>query len=235
MRFAKERYRINDSGPHIIGIAGAARGMGATHLTLMLANYLQGACGRRTAVLEWNNHGDFSRFGKLCTGQKKEKDCYRIQGVDYYPLAGADCLIECVDAGYQQVLIDFGTIEEKSYVEFIRCHAVWILMSFSEWQMEAFGELAGWEESRIKENWQFFTVFGSEESRIEWNKRRKPKILRVPLSVDAFTVTRELMEWGETAIRRHSFSGNVSRQGLLKRKRNEPRVRTRRSRTDERV
>ena len=209
--------------------------MGVTHLALLAANYLRGAEGKKTAVLEWNNHGDFGRLGRMCTGQLRDISCYRIQDVDYYPQADGSRLVECLKAGYQEILIDFGSIEEQVYIELTRCGVVWIVMSFSEWQMEAFGELAGWEESRIKENWQFFTVFGSEESRIEWNKRRKPKILRVPLSVDAFTVTRELMEWGETAIRRHSFSGNVSRQGLLKRKRNEPRVRTRRSRTDERV
>lgn len=216
MRFTKNRYE--HKGPKIIGIAGAGRGTGVTHLTLMTANYLQSACGKKTAVLERNGHGDFCRFGKMCTGQKKEKDCYRIQEVDYYPKAGAGSLMECINAGYQWVLIDYGTIEEISYVELMQCGIVWILMSFSEWQMEAFWELVRQKESRITENWQFFTAFGSEESRIEWNKRRRPEILRIPFSVDAFTVTRELMEWEHTVIQKSSFLGNVSRQGLLKRK-----------------
>ncbi len=216
MRFAKSRRGNKETGVRITGIAGAGKGTGVTHASLMLANYLQGVCGRRTAVLEWNDHGDFRRLGKLCTGRAGEQVCYGIQQVDYYPGADAGRLMECRKAEYEQIVIDFGVIKEMTCVELMRCTTVWILMSFSEWQMEAFWELVGSKESSVTESWQFFTVFGSEESRTEWNKRRKPKITRIPLSVDAFTVTRELMEWMETVAGQGSFPGNVSRRGLLK-------------------
>lgn len=224
MRFRKDRFLKKKSGTQVIGIAGAGRGVGVTHTALMLANYLQSVCGVRTAVLEWNGHGDFSRFAQLCTGQKKDRESCRIQKVDYYPQADAGSLMKCVSAGYERVLIDFGAMEEVPDVEWMRCNAVWVLMSFSEWQMEAFWELAKEKESSMKESWQVFTVFGSEESRIEWNRRRKPEVLRIPLSVDAFTVTREVMEWADRMTGGGSFSGNVSRQNLLKRKRKDPRV-----------
>ena len=40
MRFAKGRFGGGETEPWIIGLAGAGRGTGVTHLTLMLANYL---------------------------------------------------------------------------------------------------------------------------------------------------------------------------------------------------
>ena len=86
--------------PRITGIAGAGRGVGVTHLALLAANYMQGVQGKRTAVLEWNDHRDFDRLGKMCTGQLKEADCYRIQQVDYYPRAEGGRLMECLAAGY---------------------------------------------------------------------------------------------------------------------------------------
>ena len=95
--------------PRITGIAGAGRGVGVTHLALLAANYMQGVQGKRTAVLEWNAHRDFDRLGKMCTGQLKEADCYRIQQVDYYPRAEGGRLMECLAAGYQEILIDFGS------------------------------------------------------------------------------------------------------------------------------
>ncbi|MCI9147010.1 MAG: hypothetical protein HFG73_01910 [Hungatella sp.] len=192
--------------------------MGVTHLALLAANYLRGAEGKKTAVLEWNNHGDFGRLGRMCTGQLRDISCYRIQDVDYYPQADGSRLVECLKAGYQEILIDFGSIEEQVYIELTRCGVVWIVMSFSEWQMEAFKEIAESKEEAKSVSWQFLTVFGSEESRREWNKRQNPKILRIPFSADAFTVTRELMEWMETTFMQSSFSGNVSRKNLLKRK-----------------
>lgn len=174
--------------------------MGTTHLALLLANYLQGVWRKKTAVLEWNSHGDFSRLGRVCTGQQGDKECFRIQKVDYYPQAESSRLMKCVEAGYQEVVIDFGAIREEVFVEFMRCGFIWIVVSFSEWQMEAFGEFTGSKVSKGSRDWQFFSAFGSEESRKEWNKRRKPEVLSIPFSADAFTVTRTLMRWMETAL-----------------------------------
>lgn len=216
MRFARGPLGEGETKPWIIGLAGAGRGTGVTHLTLMLANYLCSAQGRKTAVLEWNDHGDFDRLGILCTGEEKGRDRYRILKADYYPRADGGRLRECLGAGYERVLIDFGALNEKTETELTRCRAVWILMSFSEWQMEAFWELLRSRESPVRESWQLFAAFGSEESRTEWNKRRRPRIERVPLSADAFTITREMMDWMETALGRSPFSGNVSRKSLLR-------------------
>lgn len=204
--------------PRITGIAGAGRGVGVTHLALLTANYLQGVLGRKTAVLEWNDHGDFNRLGKMCTGQLRDADCYRIQHVDYYPMAEGGRLMECLAAGYEEILIDFGSVGKQVSIELTRCGAVWFIMSFSEWQMDAFWDIAGSKEYAKKESWQFLAAFGSEESRKQWNKRHKPEVLRIPFSADAFTITRDLMEWMETALMRGPFLDHVSRGNLKKRR-----------------
>lgn len=191
-----------------------------THLALLAANYLQGVLRKKTAVLEWNDHGDFSRFGNMCSGHLRDKHCYCIQNVDYYPRADGSRLKECLESGYQEILIDFGLLDEQVCVELTRCSAVWIIMSFSEWQMDGFEEIVKSGGVTKGTGWLFLTVFGSEESRIEWNKRRQPKILRIPFSADAFTVTNEVIEWSNAVFMQSSFSGNVSRQNLRKRKRN---------------
>ena len=200
--------------PRISGIAGAGRGVGVTHLALLAANYMQGVQGKRTAVLEWNAHRDFDRLGKMCTGQLKEADCYRIQQVDYYPRAEGGRLMECLAAGYQEILIDFGSLEKQVSIELTRCSDVWFIVSFSEWQMDAFRDFAKSKERAGTKSWRFLAAFGSEEARREWNKRQKPEVLRIPFSADAFTITRDLMEWMETTLTHSSFSGDVS-QGSL--------------------
>ena len=216
IRFSKFSNR-KDNKTEVIGIVGVGRGVGTTHLGLLLANYLQGVWGRKTAVLEWNNHGDFSRIRKQCTGQMEVKECFRIQKVDYYSQAESSQLMRCMETGYQEVVIDFGTIREEIFVEFMRCNTVWAVVSFSEWQIDAFWEFAEAKESKRNRSWQFFSAFGSEESRKEWNKRRKPEVLQIPFSADAFTITRPLMGWMEKALEQSSFSGNVSQKNLQKR------------------
>jgi len=181
--------------PQIIGVLGTGHAVGTTHFCILTANYLCSACGKRTAVLEWNGHGDFARFGSACTGEDRERAVYRIQDVDFYPGADGCRLADCMEKEYQRIVIDFGILKEQKNAELLRCHKVFLMVSFSEWQEGAFGKMDTWRESALHNGWQCLTVFGSEESRIQWNKRRRPAILRIPFSVDAFTVTEEEMAW----------------------------------------
>lgn len=160
-----------------------------------MANYLHSGCGRKTAVLEWNGHGDFARFGDVCTAAGKLTECYRIQGVDFYQCSSSRTLSRCLQDGYDKIVIDFGSLQEQTDAELLRCHQVYLLVSFSEWQEGVFGNPELWREYAGSESWQFLASFGSEESRLCWNKRQKPVIGRIPFSADAFTVTKELMEW----------------------------------------
>lgn len=145
--------------------------------------------------MEWNDHDDFVRLKNACTDAEQQEAVYQIQEVDFYPKADALCLTNCLRDRYQNIVIDFGAIEELKSAEILRCHKVFLIISFSEWQKGAFGETITWQEWAIENSWQCLTAFGSEESRIQWNKRRKPAVLRIPFSVDAFTITKEQADW----------------------------------------
>ncbi len=186
--------------PRIIGTAGAGRGTGTTHFTVLAANYLCSGCGRKTAVLEWNRHGDFARFGSACTGLSAVESRYRIQGVDFYPDSAGGILADCLHMDYEEILVDFGELEEKVCEELLRCHRVFLTVSFTEWQTGAFWKPESWEERAAKNGWQCLAAFGSEESRLRWNKRRRPAVRRIPFSVDAFTVTGPMMEFMRTIL-----------------------------------
>jgi len=187
--------RLTKEETQIIGIAGTGRTVGVTHLCILMANYYYSGCGRRTAVLEWNGHGDFARFGDVCTAAGRLVERYRIQGVDFYQRSGSQTLAQCIQDGYEQILIDFGSLQEQTDAELLRCHRVYLVVSFSEWQDGAFGNCEAWRERAKREGWQCLASFGSEESRLQWNKRHKPAVHRIPFSADAFTVTREVMDW----------------------------------------
>lgn len=196
------RYQKNTASARtrVTGVTGAGRATGTTHLCVLAANYLCGACGRKTAVLEWNGHGDFARFGSVCTGLSAAESRYQIQEVDFYPKSTGSILADCLHRGYEEILIDFGNLAEQNAEELLRCHRVLLTVSFSEWQMEAFGDPDGWEERAAENGWLCLAAFGSEESRKRWNRRRKPTVQRIPLSADAFTVTQQVMEFMETIL-----------------------------------
>lgn len=191
--YLQKRVQKVKPGDRIIGIIGQGRGTGVTHFCILLANYLSGVKRKKTAVLEWNSHHDFEKIRSVCQAGKKQR--FRVLEADYYADADGETLLECMKRDYQHIIIDFGEMTEENRVEFFRCDRTWTLVSLSEWQMDACWEFCAETGDVEKERWKIFVTFGSEEARREWKRRRNLSFIRIPLSVDAFTITGELMSW----------------------------------------
>lgn len=176
----------------VIGIIGTGRGVGVTHFTVMTAGYLGGVLRKRCAVLEWNRHGDFQNMKRLCAKEKIQAKGYQILEADYYEKAGIDTLLLCKKSGYQAVIVDYGAVKEGNLEEFLRCDRQFVLGSLSEWQIEAFLEFEG-KGKKAEKSWKTLVSFGSEEARGNAEKRLKIPIYRIPVSVDVFAVTGEII------------------------------------------
>ncbi|WP_186423719.1 hypothetical protein [Lacrimispora celerecrescens] len=176
----------------IIGIIGTGRGVGVTHFTVMTAGYLGGVLRKRCAVLEWNSHGDFRKMKKLCAKEQFQAGGFRILEADYYERAGIDTLLLCKKSGYQAVIVDYGTVREGNLEEFLRCDRQFVLGSLSEWQMETFLEFER-KGKKAEKSWKTLVSFGSEEARKNAEKRLNIPISRIPVSVDVFAVTGEII------------------------------------------
>lgn len=179
---------------------GAGRHTGVTHLAVWTANYLTGVKGQETAVLEWNDHGDFERMRRFGTGEAAKSgspdrpDRFHLLDVDYYPCAGAEQMASCLNADYRYIIIDFGEITGESILECARCDRKVIVGALSEWQAEAFlGEVK--ECGKRDRSWIYAAAFGSGETRRQIEKTFPVSLLRIPASEDAFAVTRADMDF----------------------------------------
>lgn len=180
----------------LIGLIGAGPAVGVTHTAVTMAGYLTGICRRRCAVLEWNDHGTFERLEESCLGKKNSgcRGSFRILDVDYYRNAGTETLVLCKKLRYQEVIVDYGAAAGGNQEEFFRCDRQFLLAGLSEWQTGVFLETAGaWK--RAGTGWETLAVFGSEETRKNMEKELGLSIRRVPVSVDAFTVTETVMDF----------------------------------------
>ncbi|WP_312432127.1 hypothetical protein [Lacrimispora sp.] len=196
-RTVKKVRKLSRSGKkpvnqEIIGIIGTGRGVGVTHFTVMTAGYLGGVLRKRCAVLEWNSHGDFRNMRKLCAKEQSQSGGFHILEADYYERAGIDTLILCKKSGYQAVIVDYGTVREGTLEEFLRCDRQFVLGSLSEWQMETFLEFER-KGKKAEKSWKTLVSFGSEEARKNVEKRLNIPISRIPVSVDVFAVTGEII------------------------------------------
>ncbi|MCB7064106.1 MULTISPECIES: hypothetical protein [Clostridia] len=183
----------------IIGIIGAGRGTGVTHLSVLAANYLSSSLQRRTAVIEWNDHGSFFQI-KATFRDSLEKRAgsadygYKIFGVAYYMQGDPRVLARCMDGSYDDIVIDFGEMRASIRAEWLRCTVKIITASLSEWKLKAFMELLTEEDER-RTGWIYTAAFGSEDIRREIERQFHILLKRVPLSVDAFSVDYRVMEW----------------------------------------
>lgn len=186
-------------------------------MAILTAGYLSGVCQRSCAVLEWNAHGSFGCIRKACLGDEDigvirtgsgsgsgsgsrsgsgsgSRKYFRLFDVDYYQEAGPETLVLCKTLGYQEVIVDYGTVSEGNQEEFFRCDRPFLLAGLSEWQSGAFLEFVGrWRKAGV--SWETLAAFGSEEARKNMEKGLRLRIRRVPVSVDAFAVTETILEF----------------------------------------
>lgn len=183
----------------VIGIIGCGSGVGVTHFSILTANYLTGVLRRNTAVLEWNDSGAFGRMQDICAKKavrKPENDTFKVFEVSYLKRAGRNELHNCMNCGFDTVIIDFGSGQSKAAEEILRCDRRFLVGSFSEWQAGAFAGFAA-ERGERRERWEYFYVFGSEEAAREMRRRLHISIRKIPESRSAFIITEEQMAFFE--------------------------------------
>lgn len=150
---------------------------------------------RKTAVLEWNDSGDFERIQEIYSRKSVTNhpgQTFTICGVCYCKKAGRKELTECELRGYDAVVLDFGVFEARVEDDFMRCDRRFFLGSFSEWQLCAFSEPA-----RVKlitgSGCECFAAFGSENAADMVRRVLNVRVERIPWLPDAFTITGEAM------------------------------------------
>ena len=181
----------------VIGVTGAGRGTGATHLSILCANYLASCMQRKVSVIQWNSHGDFQKVEHMLAGNSRQDSAlvkYPLFEADYYKTGDPRLLAQCMEDAYDDIIIDFGEMRDAIRGEWLRCSIQVITASLSEWKLEAFLELLSEEEGR-RAGWIYTAAFGSEDTRKEIEKQFRISLNRIPLSVDAFSVDRGIMDW----------------------------------------
>ena len=185
----------------VMGIAGAGRGTGVTHFVIQAANYLCSCRQKKTAILQWNPQKDLEKIraflgagGKEDSRSFKKKDHFRLLGVDYYYEGDPAVLAACMEKKYQEILIDFGEVRDEVFPEWLRCSEKILIADLSEWKLESFLGLFT-EKEKTGKDWICLTAFGSEIVRKEIERQFRLSVKRIPLSVDAFSVDIQTMEW----------------------------------------
>ena len=178
-----------------IGLVGCGRGVGTSHLAISLANYLTGVKRKKTAILEWNGHGDFSRIERFAgkhSGRQKAmqqetdpgRNVFCLMDVDYYKMADPSVLAFCLGQDYRYVILDHGEASQSSLCECVRCDLKILVGSLNEWKAEAFLEILE-QAGNMDKSWKLAVMSGGEETRREVERLFRCRLQKIPASVDA--------------------------------------------------
>lgn len=127
------------NAPHtktkVIGIIGAASGVGVTHLCTILAEYLSICKRQKVALAEYNTHGDFLRIEEMQIGRGVQE--FDFRGVNYYAQTDENKIWEIVNKEYTYVIIDFGNhlIGRKEALKL--CHQKVLVGTCANWKVGA--------------------------------------------------------------------------------------------------
>lgn len=186
--------------PHtkIIGIVGTHLGVGVTHTGLMIAYYLGGVVGDKTAFVECNSSGDMSRLKETYQWSKEESDCFTFYRTTCYENVSKGRLTDILLEGYQWIIIDFGVEWQDMQEELAQCNMKLIVGSGAPWHQNKLVLLGQKYLSLFnKEDWRILMPYTRKDirKRVQEAIGLSKDIEEVPFDVNPLDSTKEIAEF----------------------------------------
>jgi hypothetical protein len=176
-------------GKTVIGVMAADRGLGATHLSIALANFMAEQWGFRTACVERSSYPAWKNLYEDVYSRKwdAEQPYFDFNRVTYFPCVQPKQMADVLDTGYTCYVLDLGSDFKENREEFIRADKMVLIGSCSRWRR------AQWErflrehmEKEKMDSWKLTVRECSESDKRKWEKTHLPEILACPLIADPF-------------------------------------------------
>lgn len=157
----------------VIGITSYLPGNGTTSLCLALGRHLT-RTGKKTALIELNNSGDFNRLGEILDnlGELKIRrgNCYEAGDMVFYPCMSDSG--EISRKGIDIVILDLGQMNtEQKLRELNRADIKLILCPRVPWKYSIFLEYDGGIKSQTKDEWIYIACTSYNFERQIFNKK----------------------------------------------------------------
>lgn len=190
--FCTKKYTIT------IGIVGADKEVGVTHLSIMLANFLASKQKRRVAAVDFSQERSFEELSRLYGEEmykSRENLCFRMHQVDYYSIEVSVDIARLLQWGYEYVVIDFGTMRESIQEEVRRCHIRILVGNCSEWKKKPLmHSITRWILSEKEFKWQIAAFMGIDTVKTQIEHQFGIHIQRIPYEEDPFVLHKSHFE-----------------------------------------
>lgn len=104
-------------------------GLGSTHVSLTLANYLCSKLGKKVAYIERNSSNHIQNLVA-----KEEKLSFQYMGIVFFPNISFISLPEILQKDFEFFILDMGVLNPHAMTEFLRCDKSFLICSPSKWR-----------------------------------------------------------------------------------------------------
>ncbi|MBY0217938.1 hypothetical protein [Paenibacillus illinoisensis] len=135
----KQKIVVRDRivGKSVISIVGVQKGVGTTHSSILISNYLA-SHGYSVKLIELSNNNEFVHIEKAYEGKNVDtrlSDQFEIEGVTYVKSTDDFEMADHLNSEHTHIVLDMGTYETSEYLsEFHRANTQVIVASGSEWK-----------------------------------------------------------------------------------------------------
>lgn len=177
---------IKEIRPRIsIGIMGQDSGLGVTHLSIALANYIGGYLHARTAFVELGE-----RDAMLGLSETGVEESFCKKGVDYYPAVSNGDLGYILNMDYEYTIIDLGVDSRKAREELMRCNGKLIVGSLSAWRKSEYYDYIDRLEKHTGDldMYTFLALFGDKIEIKKCRRTFKIQVKGIPFIANPFCI-----------------------------------------------
>jgi len=169
------RYR------EVIGLIGTHHGVGVTYTGMLLAFYYGEELGKKTALLECNQHRDMRLIQSAYEWRENETMSFSFHRITCYHEVKANQLSQIFGDDYEVIILDFGADLTPNMEELLRCTTKIVIGGSSEWDIMKLKDfISKVEELHGSEHWLYFLPRCSERTVNILRSEVKRKIWAVP-------------------------------------------------------
>ncbi|PYY31001.1 hypothetical protein [Paenibacillus illinoisensis] len=199
----QKRKKVRDRfiGTIIIAIIGVDKGVGCTHTSLLIANYLAKQ-KFFVALIEANESNEYKEIEASYEGVDSEllnTTSFYIDGVHFFKNQNNIDVIPLLSGEYAYIVLDLGNyVETESYTEFLRANVQIVVGSSRDWKHHKLDEFIDSQIHLDQSNWRICLPLADKQDvkdlRKKWNRRQLYTIPYFPDPFDSSDVIEDSLE-----------------------------------------
>ena len=168
----------------VVGVMGQEAGLGVTHLSIAMANYMAGYLKANVALVEFGERGTLAALF-----EEADEEVY-LDGVTYFPNVLAQDLGYIYNMDFDYVILDLGRDSRSAREELLRCTDKLIVGSLCPWRKKRYYEFIKQIQEHMG-NLERFTFLALFEDKIEIKRCRRTfgvRVQHIPYIANPFYV-----------------------------------------------